>query len=325
MNLLEAMRYLAALEQHRHFGRAAQACHITQPALSNALRALEAEFGVTIVRRGRQYEGLTSEGERVLAAAQRMLHEQEVLRQELRSRAHQPEGSLSIGAVPTAAPVAARFAAWLQARHPLLRPVLRSLSSAEIELGIESLSLDLAFGYAGRASARGVEALPQYTEHYFLLRRAEVPGLPRVGDAVSWREAAQRPLCMLTPEMHNRAIIDAAFVAAGAQVHPAIESNSVLTLVLSVVAGEVCSVMPGALVALALQYPELQALPLTNPEVLTPMALLLPSRGRRSLAQQAAIELAREAQWLAHAAAHSGPLTGACDVPAAAAHSVLES
>ena len=40
MNLLEAMRYLAALEHHRHFGRAAQACHITQPALSNALRAL---------------------------------------------------------------------------------------------------------------------------------------------------------------------------------------------------------------------------------------------------------------------------------------------
>ena len=62
MNLLEAMRDLAALEQHRHFGRAAQACHITQPALSNAVRALEEEFGVTIVRRGRQYEGLTPSG-----------------------------------------------------------------------------------------------------------------------------------------------------------------------------------------------------------------------------------------------------------------------
>ena len=48
MNLLDAMRYLAALAQHRHFGRAAEACHITQPALSNAVRALEQEFGVTI-------------------------------------------------------------------------------------------------------------------------------------------------------------------------------------------------------------------------------------------------------------------------------------
>ena len=83
MNLLDAMRYLSALAQARHFGRAAEACHITQPALSNAIRALEQEFGVTIVRRGRQYEGLTPEGERVLASAHRMLHEREALRQEL--------------------------------------------------------------------------------------------------------------------------------------------------------------------------------------------------------------------------------------------------
>ena len=71
MNLLDAMRYLVALEQHKHFGRAASACHITQPALSNALRSLEAELKVSIVRRGRQYEGLTPEGERVLASANR--------------------------------------------------------------------------------------------------------------------------------------------------------------------------------------------------------------------------------------------------------------
>ena len=309
MNLLEAMRYLAALEQHRHFGRAAQACHITQPALSNAVRALEEEFGVAIVRRGRQYEGLTPEGERVLAAAHRMLHEREALRQELRSAAGQPQGGLAIGAVPTAAPVAARFAAWLQARHPRLRPAVRSLSSTEIETGIDALSLDIAFGYAERVSARRVEVLPQYTEHYFLLRRAEVPGTPRIGEPISWHDAAQRPLCMLTPEMHNRAIIDASFAAAGAHVAPAIETNSVLALVLSVVAGEVCSVMPGALVALALQYADLQALPLTEPQVLTPIGLLMPAHARRSLAQQAALALAQDAQWLAHAAAHTGPLS----------------
>ena len=53
MNLLDALRYLTALEQHRHFGRAAQACHITQPALSNALRALEADmlaYGASVQR-----------------------------------------------------------------------------------------------------------------------------------------------------------------------------------------------------------------------------------------------------------------------------------
>ena len=90
MNLLASMRYLVALDQHRHFGRAAKACHITQPALSNAMRALEAEFKVVIVKRGRSYAGLTPEGEQVLAAAQRMLHEHSVLTQELDGTASRP-------------------------------------------------------------------------------------------------------------------------------------------------------------------------------------------------------------------------------------------
>eukprot|EP01036_Dinobryon_divergens_P013201 gene13201-17807_t len=79
MNLLSSLRYLVALHEHRHFGRAAQACHITQPALSNALRALETEFGVVIVKRDRAFAGFTPEGERVLASAQRMLHEHAIL------------------------------------------------------------------------------------------------------------------------------------------------------------------------------------------------------------------------------------------------------
>lgn len=53
MNLIAAMRYLVALDKHRHFGRAAEACHVSQPALANGLRALEEEFGVAIVKRSR--------------------------------------------------------------------------------------------------------------------------------------------------------------------------------------------------------------------------------------------------------------------------------
>ncbi|HEY1227939.1 MAG TPA: LysR family transcriptional regulator, partial [Ramlibacter sp.] len=104
MNLLASMRYLIALSEHAHFGRAAKACHITQPALSNAMKALEEEFGVVIVKRGRNYAGLTPEGERVLAAAQRMVREHSVLQQELGAEAHRPRGTLRMGAVPTAVP-----------------------------------------------------------------------------------------------------------------------------------------------------------------------------------------------------------------------------
>ena len=147
MNLLASMRYLVALNEHKHFGRAAQACHITQPALSNALRALEREFGTVIVRRGRNFEGFTPEGERVLLSAQRMLHERELLQQELDSGIGKPQGSLAIGAVPTAMPVAARFCALLQARYPGISPTVRSMSSNELEAGLESLALDMGLGY----------------------------------------------------------------------------------------------------------------------------------------------------------------------------------
>ena len=57
MNLFVSLKYLVALDDHRHFGRAALACHVTQPALSNAIRALEENFGSAIVKRGRNFAG----------------------------------------------------------------------------------------------------------------------------------------------------------------------------------------------------------------------------------------------------------------------------
>ena len=307
MNLLDAMRYLVALEQQRHFGRAASACHITQPALSNAIRALEAELGVAIVRRGRSYEGLTAEGERVLASANRLLHEQELLRQDLHSGKDAPRGSLSIGAVPTTLPVAARFAARLQARHSGIKPIVRSLSSHEIESGLANLSLDIGLGYTDRGSK--FTALPQYMEQYFLLRRAEVgAGMDlQVGAPLSWREAAALSLCLLTPEMHHRSIVDAAFRAAGCEVTPAMETNSIVSVVLSVLDGEVCAVLPGALMALARGHKGLEARPLREPDVRTPIGFMVANGTRHSRALAAALALATDAAWLRDAGAHGEP------------------
>lgn len=330
MNLLEALRYLAALAQHRHFGRAALACHITQPALSNAIRALEAQMGVTLVRRSRQYEGLTPEGELALAHAHRLLHEAEALRQALAGRAGAPQGRLQLGAVPTAMPIAARFAARLRSAHPGLVPVLRSLSSPELDAGLDNLSLDLALGYSDRPEVRGrgLVLWPQYEERYFMVQCAGVVAPPAPGAAVqgasaarpsaarpssfgapiTWRDAGALPLVMLTPEMHNRQLLDQAFQAAGCRPEPALETNSVLALLVALQAPTLAAVLPGALVALALAQPGLCARPLQAPEVLTPIAFLSSAAGRPTLALQAALALAQQADWMAEVAAHSGAL-----------------
>ena len=312
MNLLASLRYLAALDEHKHFGRAAMACHITQPALSNALRALEEEFGTAIVKRGRSFGGFTAEGERVLASAQRMLHERELLQQDLNSVAGKPHGSLTIGAVPTAMPVVARFSAMLHARHPGILPIVRSLSSSELELGLENLSLDMGLGYTDRLARYSprLRHVPQYTEHYFLLRKAGLAHSEhlQIGPKITWAEAAKLPLCLLTREMYNRTIVDAAFADAGMPVKPVIETNSILTLALSVVVGDVCSVLPGALIDAVRGYRELEALPLVSPEVRTAIGFMIQGGDRTSRTLDAAMTMAQDAAWLRHAAAHSGLL-----------------
>lgn len=310
MNLFVSMKYLVALDDHRHFGRAALACHVTQPALSNALRALEEALSISIVKRGRTFAGFTSEGERVLASARRMLREQELLQQDLHSSQGHPQGQLLVGAVPTAMPIAARFVALLQARHPGIVPTLRSLSSVELETGLETLALDLALGYTERmdSSHAQLRLLPQYTEHYFLLRRragGRDTGALRAAAAITWREAASLPLCMLGGEMHNRTVVDRAFASVGVSVKPAIETNSTVTLVMSVLAGQVCSVLPGALLDTVRGHGELEALPLVEPHVEVPIAFLVHKSNRPSRTLAAAIAFAEQPDWLEQAAAHA--------------------
>lgn len=310
MNLLVSMRYLVALDEHKHFARAAQACFVTQPALSNALRALEEEFGSSIVRRGRTFVGFTPEGERLLESARLMLREEQLLRQDLSSVGGQPQGRLGIGVVPSAEPVAARFAAMLQGRHPGITPVVRSMSSQEIEAGLEELTLDMGLGFIERVRPGALQTLPQYTEHYFLVRKAEQPterGM-RFGEPMAWQEAAKLPLCLMTSEMYNRHIVDGAFNEAGVKVRPMLETNSLLTLALSAVGGAVCCVMPGALVGAVRAYRELEARPLAGPEVRTPIGFMVQTAERHSRPLEAALTLAQDAAWLRHAAAHSGLL-----------------
>jgi DNA-binding transcriptional LysR family regulator len=343
VNLLEAMRYLTALEHHRHFGRAAQACHITQPALSNALRALETELGAPLVRRSRQYEGLTPEGEVALAHAHRLLHGAEALRQELASLAGAPRGVLHIGAVPTAVPVAARFAARLRARHPGIRPVVQGLSSQAIDAGLESLALDLALGYVERhdVAARRLRVLAQYGERYFLVRRlagvdtcgettatedagtcdTATPGL-RFGPPCSWGDAAHHALVMLTPEMHNRVIVEGALRGAGARVAPALETDSVLALLQAVQddgAGDLAAVLPGALVSVLRSQPGLVAQALVDPVVETPIGWMTAGSTPPPRALEAALALAREPEWLAHVRLQTGTLAMECSSRATAA------
>jgi LysR family hydrogen peroxide-inducible transcriptional activator len=101
---LNELRYIVAVARERHFGRAAEACFISQPTLSVAVKKLEEELGLSLFERRRGEVSVTPVGERIVAQAQRVLEEASGIRQIARQGQNQLEGPLRIGAIYTIGP-----------------------------------------------------------------------------------------------------------------------------------------------------------------------------------------------------------------------------
>src|SRR5260370_30708415 len=82
-HLIDKLELLLALAKERHFGRAAEACGVTQPTMSTSLKQLEELLGVMLVQRGSRFQGFTPEGERALDWARRIVGDARAMRQEI--------------------------------------------------------------------------------------------------------------------------------------------------------------------------------------------------------------------------------------------------
>ena len=294
MNIIDTFRYLVSLEEHKHFSRAAQACHITQPALSNALKSLEEEMGVKIVNRGRNYEGLTAEGKRVLASAYQVLHEIGKLKSEISSQKSAPIGKIIIGSIPSTLPVASQFAASIFEEFDGLKPIVRSMTSHDLELSLENLSVDIAFGYTERPTVHTQElrVISQYEEKYFFIKRSSDSFGP-----ISWKEAARSKLSLLTSEMHNRKLIDIFFKKNNIEIEPVMQTDSIFSLLLSVQSSELATILSGPTAKFAKTNKELSVRELTDPAESTAIGIMIPSSNRLSIVQCAAEEFAFSEKW----------------------------
>jgi LysR family hydrogen peroxide-inducible transcriptional activator len=101
---VKQLQYLVALRRHGHFGKAAQACFVTQSTLSAGLRELESLLGVTLVERTRRVVRFTSLGEKVADKAVRVLRETEELADMASAQGRPLHGELRMGVIPTIAP-----------------------------------------------------------------------------------------------------------------------------------------------------------------------------------------------------------------------------
>lgn len=226
--IIRQLVYLDALAREKHFRRAAEACHVSQPTLSTAIGQLEEELGVLIVERGRRFQGLTKEGEVVLAHVRRILAEADLLKESIAELRQGVSGRIRLGAIPTALPMIAHITAPFSSRYPAVSLTVLSLTSAEIQSRIDNFELDVGLTYLDTEPLDRVISKPIYQESYVLLtpEDGEIAGQ----DTITWAEAAELKLCLLTSDMQNRRIIDGIFRSVGHSPRPAIETNSIFNL-----------------------------------------------------------------------------------------------
>jgi len=276
---IRQLQYLAALAREKHFTRAAQACNITQPTLSGRIRQLEQELGVPIVARGQRYIGLTPEGERVLKWAHLILDNWQSLQQELgqiRNRKGELVGRLVIGVIPSALPMVSLLTRAMQELHGRVEFTILSFSSEEILRSLHDFSIEAGVTYLDNEPVEGLLQAALYQERYCLFVDERHPLAGR--DTVTWIEAAQEPLCLLTPNMQNRRIIDRAFLSANAHPSPRLETNSIMNLLASVRTMGLASIMPEYFLHIPGPMPGIKAIPLSEPRVEHSVGLVAVSR-----------------------------------------------
>jgi len=274
--MIDKLEYLMALAREQHFGRAADACGVTQPTLSAGIKQLEATLGVLLVQRGSRFIGLTPEGERTLDWARRIVGDTRSMRQEISALRHGLTGQLRIAAVPTALAMVSALTTPFRMRHPNVHFTVLSRTSVEVLELLENLEIDAGITYLDNEPLGRVSSVPLYREHYRLLTSPDTPLGER--DEVTWADVARVPLCLLTPDMQNRRIIDRLLRNTGIEPHITLESDSMILLYAHVRTGRWASVMPARLAA-TLGLPDvLRSIPIVGPESTHAIGLVLPAR-----------------------------------------------
>ena len=218
--LLRQLEYFVAVARERHFARAAEAATCRSRRSPRRSPSWNASSNVTLINRGQNFEGLTLEGERLVVWAKRVLAEHDGLKAEAAAMRSGISGTLRLGTGPTVSTTTALPVAAFCALHPLAKvKVCSRLSSTELLRQLRNFELDAAIAHFGPDDQSGLEVVPLYEEQYVLLVSGDqlVPG----ARTITWAEAAQLPLALLTPHMRFRQFIDKAFASQrGGRVTP---------------------------------------------------------------------------------------------------------
>jgi DNA-binding transcriptional LysR family regulator len=262
--MIDKLEFFIALAKAQHFGRAAEECGVTQPTLSAAIKQLEDTLGVMLVKRGSRFQGLTPEGAQVLEWARRIVGDARTMREEMRAARHGLSGRIRIAAVPTALAMVQRLTTPFREKHPGVTFQILSRTSIEVLSLLGNFEIDAGITYLDNEPLGRVTSVPLYSERYQLITASGTALSER--SQVTWSEVSGLPLCLLTPDMQNRRIIDQHLAESGTQVRPTLESNSMIVLFSHIKTGKWSSIMPLNLAETFGFSEPIRAIPIVHPD-----------------------------------------------------------
>jgi DNA-binding transcriptional LysR family regulator len=291
--MIDKLEFLLALAREQHFGRAAEYCNVSQPTLSAGIKQLEESLGLLLVNRGSRFQGFTPEGERVLEWARRIVGDTRAMHQDVDAMKHGLVGHIRLAAIPTALAMTAMLTTPFRMKHPGVRFTIVSSTSIEALRLLENLEVDAGLTYLDNEPLGNVNTVPLYFEQYRLLTAQD--GELGDRDQVTWAEVAKVPLCLLTPDMQNRRIIDQILqrAGAGAMAPPTMESNSMIVLFAHVRTGQWASIMPARLAETLGLTDKVRSIPIVEPNSVHAIGLVVPHREPMTPLTAALVEEAR--------------------------------
>ncbi|MBB4124155.1 LysR family transcriptional regulator [Martelella radicis] len=288
--MIEKLDMFITLAREQHFGHAAEACGVSQPALSASIKQLEEQLGVLLVLRGSRFQGLTPEGVRVLEWARRLVGDARTMQQELETMRHGLSGHLKVAAIPTALSYVPALTAPFVASNPGVTVSVLSRSSSEILSLLENLEVDVGITYLDNEPVGKVTQIPLYRETYCLVTGADTE--QAASKRITWQDVSRLPLCLLTKDMQNRRILDGILSDASADVAPTLESDSIVTLFAHVQTGLWSTIMPESL-ATTFAIGTLKTIPIVDPVAGARVGLVATHREPHAPLISAVLRLAR--------------------------------
>jgi LysR family hydrogen peroxide-inducible transcriptional activator len=259
---LKQLRYFDSLARHCHFGRAAEACAITQPALSMQIKEMEAALGGVLLERDARHVGLTKFGEEVAQRVRDILRSVEELGDFARASRDRLAGRLRIGMIPTIAPyLLPTVIGNLTRMHPELDIHVRETLTPKLIQELAEGRLDTAI-VALPVSEPSLTEVALFAENFLLVRPAEHEGTP-----VPTGEALREMKLLLLEEGH--CFRDQALSFCKTQSSPpreVLDASSLSTLVQMVGAGIGVTLIPEMAVAVETRSAPVSVARFKNPQ-----------------------------------------------------------